>query len=571
MLLGRELHGHRVFARQLREHPDDGGHRHLCGVWAGATEVTAQADAGGQPQPIFVRVWSPSAGSWHCRRELRATYREIGRRDGRRRLSGFQGASRRSAHPQPSVEARPHRLHQSGVCVQIEPGIPRYRGYPDNSNGQQAMVATREPVGVWAPAAGVDRPAGQCPEQPSMVASAPSPAPWPGPVPPQGAARGALSGNQQALAAAPKSAHHRRGGPCAGDICCRIRRSPFWRTRFGTSPTWDPDPGSLWGRWLPSPASNLLLSNSLRLWKAGQGPLDCVGLLISSYSDNQITFSLGSGYPIFGPLANGDRFSVAVLGSTFTGTVAFGPATLFTCNVSGFGTATFPVAVSESPAPPVAIDAGGTFQVRSSAQVTIPASVINHFRGIGATSLTVSSQTTAEAGRVSVGGALSGAVSPNAEAASASNLPVGDATLVADTPFTYSTAYNPVTWQTGPGTGKVYFTPGDIDAEVTFVIHGTPTPESISCTPPHGVAALGLHHGRPPPGHPHLPGAPPTPPLQNQVSAGTDGGWGADHRQHLDGTVTGLSASVTVSDGHAPVFDLTGMAASGQLWGRRVG
>ena len=79
---------------------------------------------------------------------------------------------------------------------------------------------------------------------------------------------------------------------------------------------------------------------------------------------------------------------------------------------------------------------------------------------MGATSLTVASQSTALDGRTAVGGALSGAVNPHTESASASNLPQSDTTLVANTPYSYSTSYNPVTWQTGPGTGKVYFTPG---------------------------------------------------------------------------------------------------------------
>ena len=77
-------------------------------------------------------------------------------------------------------------------------------------------------------------------------------------------------------------------------------------------------------------------------WQAGQGPDDCVGLLVSSYSNSRITFTFGSGYPIFGPLANGDTFSMTVLGTTFTGTAVFGPAALFSCNVSGLRLGTNP-------------------------------------------------------------------------------------------------------------------------------------------------------------------------------------------------------------------------------------
>ena len=313
--------------------------------------------------------------------------------------------------------------------------------------------------------------------------------------------------------------------------------------------------------------NNLYLATSpgaIGPWQAGQGPDDCVGLLISSYSNTRITFTFGTGYPIFGPMANGDSFSMTVLGSTFSSTVAFGPATLFTCSVSGFGSATFPVAVSESPTPPATIDAGGTFQEAQTEQATIPASVINHFRGMGATSLTVGSQTATEVGLASVGGAPSGAVSPSSESASATNLPVSDSALVADTPFSYSTAYNPVTWQTGPGTGTVYLTPGAIDAEVTFVISGTPTTESITCAPPSRVAALGSTTVNPPPTAPTFQVPSPTPPLQNQVSAGTDGGWGFTISNTSQSTVDGLTTTVDVADGVGPVtFDLAGMTNSG--------
>ena len=219
--------------------------------------------------------------------------------------------------------------------------------------------------------------------------------------------------------------------------------------------------------------------------------------------------------------------------------------------------------VSEITAPPSSIDAGGTFQTAFGAQVTIPASVINHFRGLGATSLTVGSQTTAEDGHTS-GGAPSGAVSPNTESASATNLPQSDTTLAPNTPYTYKTTYNPVTWQTGPGTGVVDFVPGTIDVAVTFVINGTPTTETITCTPPPGWATLGSTTVNPPPATPTFQVPASTPPLQNQVSAGTDGGWGATIANTSTATVTGLSATVSVTDGGAPLsYDLTGMAASG--------
>jgi hypothetical protein len=313
--------------------------------------------------------------------------------------------------------------------------------------------------------------------------------------------------------------------------------------------------------------SNITFSDNTSAWEAGLGTGgggDCIGLIISSYSNTQITYTFGNGYIEYaGPINDGDSFTMSVLGATFNGTAELG--TGYTCTVSGDSTTTsFPVVMSESPAPPSTIDAGGTFSTALAAQVTVPASVINHFIGTGATSLTVASQTSAEDGLTSVGGSASGAVDPNTESATADNLPQSDTTLVADTPYTYDTAYNPVTWQTGPGTGTVYFVPGSIDAELTFVVHNNPTSESLACNPPSGVAALGSTTVKAPPPTPTFQVPSSTPPLQNQVSAGTDGGWAATVTNTSTASVDGLTATVSVSDGGHPLtYDLAAMSASG--------
>ena len=253
------------------------------------------------------------------------------------------------------------------------------------------------------------------------------------------------------------------------------------------------------------------------------------------------------------------------LADTWTYGSAFpGVSVAYSCMVSGFGSTTIHTVVSESPAPPSSVDAGGTFQTAPAAEVTLPAQVLNHFVAMGATSLTVASQSTAVDGRSSVGGPLSGAVRPNVEAASASNLPQSDTTLVVGAPYTYDTTYNPVTFQAGPATGKVYLTPGPISAEVTFVIHGSPVSESVSCTPPSGAKALGSTTVNPPPATPTFQVPASTPPLQNQVSAGTDGGWGATVSNTSTARVTGLTVTVNVTDHGSPIsYDLAGMAASG--------
>ena len=132
--------------------------------------------------------------------------------------------------------------------------------------------------------------------------------------------------------------------------------------------------------------NSFYFSDNTNSWQAGQGG-NCVGLLISTYTANQIIFTFGTEYSTFGPVKNGDSFSVKLFGVAFNGTASLG--TGYTCVVSGFGTTDFPAVVSESPAPPSSIDLGGTFQTAPATQLTIPASVINDFIGEGATSLTV--------------------------------------------------------------------------------------------------------------------------------------------------------------------------------------
>ncbi len=240
-----------------------------------------------------------------------------------------------------------------------------------------------------------------------------------------------------------------------------------------------------------------------------------------------------------------------------------GVVTSDTCVVPGFRTTNFPAVVFETTPPPSSIDAGGTFQTALGAEVSIPGSVINHFRSLGATSLTVSAQTTSEAGKTT-GGAPSGAVSPNTESTSATNLPQSDPNLAPNVPYSYITNYNPLSWQTGPGTGVVDFVPGGIDISATFVIHGTPTTEAISCTSPPGAASLGSTTVNPSPPTPTFQVPASTPSLQNQVTAGTDGGWGITIANVSTATVSGLSATVSVGDaGAALSYDLTGMAATG--------
>ena len=100
----------------------------------------------------------------------------------------------------------------------------------------------------------------------------------------------------------------------------------------------------------------------------------------------------------------------------------------------------------------------------------------------------------------------------------------------------------------------VHFLPGTIDVAATFVINGTPTTGTIDCTPPSGVGTLDSTTVNPPPATPTFQVPASTPPLQNQVSAGTDGGWGATISNTSTANVTGLSATVSVTDHRGPAL-----------------
>ena len=74
--------------------------------------------------------------------------------------------------------------------------------------------------------------------------------------------------------------------------------------------------------------SNITFSDNTSEWEAGLGTGgggDCIGLIISSYSNTQITYNFGNGYVEYaGPINDGDSFTMSVLGATFNGTASLG-------------------------------------------------------------------------------------------------------------------------------------------------------------------------------------------------------------------------------------------------------
>ena len=106
-------------------------------------------------------------------------------------------------------------------------------------------------------------------------------------------------------------------------------------TGFKTSPPTGPAGCSATG--LDYPYGNLYLEDTTNSWGAGI-PGDCIGLNVTVLSSTVAEFTLGNFYtpPTF-DLKNGDTYTVGVDGFSYSGTVAYSPAS-FTVSVSKSGT-----------------------------------------------------------------------------------------------------------------------------------------------------------------------------------------------------------------------------------------
>ena len=92
-------------------------------------------------------------------------------------------------------------------------------------------------------------------------------------------------------------------------------------TNFGTQPTGTPitcgsgDTGDDYG------ASGLWFSDSTQGWTAGQTG-DCIGLIISTWTNTSVVFAFGNEYSGYPPVTNGDAYTVEAQGKSSTGTVS---------------------------------------------------------------------------------------------------------------------------------------------------------------------------------------------------------------------------------------------------------
>lgn len=301
--------------------------------------------------------------------------------------------------------------------------------------------------------------------------------------------------------------------------------------------------------------SNFVLSDHTGNWTAGQGPNGCVGVLISSYSDTQIVFSLGSYYSNVS-LNEGDSYTMTVLGSSFTGTVSYPTQISYSCNVPGVGAQTVTSGIDSFPTPPSSLAVSGTFQTTPQIQSEVPAAAVNQDIGFGVSQITltaVSFDYLAD----DASGNPSTVVSPADSDIGATNLPQ-TFNLVPNTPIDFDLTFNPVTL-TAAATGTAYFFPGDVNATYTTNLGSagvtcTPSPFTTSGTPSTTVV--------PAPAGP-APQAPAViPPVQTTVTSGGDSGWTVTVTNTGTTAAAGVSVSLTSSDGQLvpPNFDIAGMS-----------
>ncbi len=77
--------------------------------------------------------------------------------------------------------------------------------------------------------------------------------------------------------------------------------------------------------------NHFLFSDTTEGWNAGEASpdYDCIGVIIKSYSDEQVVFTFGSDYGVYpigsgvALLNSGDRFTMTLLGASFSGKIHY--------------------------------------------------------------------------------------------------------------------------------------------------------------------------------------------------------------------------------------------------------
>ena len=68
--------------------------------------------------------------------------------------------------------------------------------------------------------------------------------------------------------------------------------------------------------------SGLWFNDPTQGWRAGQIG-DCIGLIVNSYTNTQIVYQFGADYSRYGPVTNGDAYTLTIWGVSHSGTVAY--------------------------------------------------------------------------------------------------------------------------------------------------------------------------------------------------------------------------------------------------------
>jgi len=108
--------------------------------------------------------------------------------------------------------------------------------------------------------------------------------------------------------------------------------------------------------------SNLWIQDWTLNFVAGRGAA-CIGIIVSSYSANQVVFSFGTSF--VDPLSSGDDFTLSLLGATFTGSVTYSNLATTTCGTEATGCSTTLVDPSQK------VEVSGTKAAGSSATITV--------------------------------------------------------------------------------------------------------------------------------------------------------------------------------------------------------
>lgn len=64
------------------------------------------------------------------------------------------------------------------------------------------------------------------------------------------------------------------------------------------------------------------LEGSSRGWTAGEGSVDCIGVIFKEFTESEVVFYLGSAYAEYEPIQKRDHYTLVIKGLAKSGSVA---------------------------------------------------------------------------------------------------------------------------------------------------------------------------------------------------------------------------------------------------------